>query len=281
MTFSSWFNNIGWINLRRIGLMIVTCMALFWGIHILHKIINKITRFIFGGNNLEAIRRINTLAIVLENVARVLAVSFLFTAILQELNIELKAIFVSFGILGTILGLGSQNIVKDVINGVLLLVENQFGVGDVISVGDKHAGVVESMTLRITVIRDMEGRAHYIANSSICDVVVMSKEFARAMVDVEISQNEDISKVISVLQDIGIELASGLDAVYEPTEVLGVENMTSVSCIIRTLTKTKPGQQWFVARELRKRIIIRFQKEGFARPQQLAWYRSWTDSLKN
>jgi small conductance mechanosensitive channel len=181
------------------------------------------------------------------------------------------------GIMGAALGFGSQSIIKDVIGGFFLLVENQFGVGDIISVDDKHTGTVERMTLRVTMLRDLEGRAHYIPNGTISGVVVLSKEFAKAMVDVEVSQDEDVVRAMAVLADLGVELAAALDTVREPTEVLGIESMNPHSCVIRTLTKTAPGQQWAVARELRKRIILRFRQEGFSWPvpQRMVWNRSW------
>ena len=91
------------------------------------------------------------------------------------------------------------------------------------------------------------------------------------------SQDEDIVRIMKVLGELGVELAGQLETVREPTEVLGIESMTPVSCVIRTLTKTAPGQQWAVARELRKRIVLRFHQEGFSRPmpQRLVWNRPW------
>ena len=281
MDVTNWIDRIVWLRLQRIGLMLVACAALFWAARFVHEVVNRYLKVALEASNPEAMRRAHTLGSVFGNLARTLVVAFFFTEILQEFNISLTSIFVSFSIVGTVLGLGSQNIVKDVMSGLVLLIENQFGVGDIISIDNKHSGVVESMTLRITVLRDIEGRAHYISNGNISEVVVLSKDFARAMIDIEVSQDEDIDKVISVLQELGLELASAMDAVCEPTEVLGVESMTSACCIIRTLTKTAPGQQWAVARELRKRIITRFRLEGFSipMPQRLVWHRSWDRSM--
>ena len=273
MDFVTWFDYIARLRLQKIAIMMGVCVALFWATRFVHKLVNRSLKAALRDSNLEAIRRANTIGSVLGNFARVLVVSFFVIEILQEFSISLASIFVSFSILGTILGLGSQNIVKDIVSGLFLLIENQFGVGDIISVDNKHVGTVESMTLRVTMIRDMEGRAHYVSNGNISEVVVLSKEFARAMVDIEIDINENIDKVISVLNELGIELAASMDSVYEPTDVLGVESIATTSCIIRTLTKTAPGYQWSVARELRRRIIMRFRLEGFARPvtQMLVW----------
>ena len=276
-TLAAWIDQTGWQKLQRLGLVVVTCAIILWAMGLVHKAVNRSLGAALKEGNPEAMRRAKTLGSVLENFARVMVISFFILEMLQEFNVSVGPLIAGVGIVGAALGFGSQSIVKDVIGGFFLLVENQFGVGDIISVDDKHTGTVERMTLRVTMIRDMEGRAHYIPNGSISEVVVLSKEFAKALVDVEVSQDEDIVRIMKVLGELGVELAGQLEMVREPTEVLGIESMTPVSCVIRTLTKTAPGQQWAVARELRKRIVIRFHQEGFSRPmpQRLVWNRPW------
>ena len=276
-TLAAWIDQTGWQKLQRLGLVVVTCAIILWAMGLVHKAVNRSLGAALKEGNPEAMRRAKTLGSVLENFARVMVISFFILEMLQEFNVSVGPLIAGVGIVGAALGLGSQSIVKDVIGGFFLLVENQFGVGDIISVDDKHTGTVERMTLRVTMIRDMEGRAHYIPNGSISEVVVLSKEFAKALVDVEVSQDEDIVRIMKVLGELGVELAGQLEMVREPTEVLGIESMTPVSCVIRTLTKTAPGQQWAVARELRKRIVLRFHQEGFSRPmpQRLVWNRPW------
>jgi len=275
-SFAAWFEVMGWQKLQKLGLVVVTCVIILWAMRLVGKAVNRSLGAALREGNPEAMRRAKTLGSVLENFARVLVVSFFILETLQEFNVSVGPLIAGVGIVGAALGFGSQSIVKDVIGGFFLLVENQFGVGDIISVGDKHTGVVERMTLRVTMLRDLEGRAHYIPNGSFSEVVVMSKEFAKAMVDVEVSHDEDIERVIEVLRDLGVELAATLEMVLEPTEVLGIESMNPHSCVIRTLTKTAPGQQWAVARELRKRIIVRFRQEGFSWPvpQRVVWNRT-------
>jgi len=276
-TLAAWIDQTGWQKLQRLGLVVVTCAIILWAMGLVHKAVNRSLGAALKEGNPEAMRRAKTLGSVLENFARVMVISFFILEMLQEFNVSVGPLIAGVGIVGAALGFGSQSIVKDVIGGFFLLVENQFGVGDIISVDDKHTGTVERMTLRVTMIRDMEGRAHYIPNGSISEVVVLSKEFAKALVDVEVSQDEDIVRIMKVLGELGVELAGQLEMVREPTEVLGIESMTPVSCVIRTLTKTAPGQQWAVARELRKRIVLRFHQEGFSRPmpQRLVWNRPW------
>ena len=171
------------------------------------------------------------------------------------------------GIAGVALGFGAQSLVKDVIAGFFMLMENQFGVGDIISVDDKHAGTVERMTLRITQIRDSEGKAHFLPNGTINRVVVLSKEFARALVDVEVAYDTDPEAAMALIRGVGSELAAAWpERVLEPTEVLGVEVLGQSGFTLRSLTKVAPGKQWEVQRELRKRILLAFREAGIEIP---------------
>ena len=273
---AAWLDQTGWAKLEKLVVVVLTCVVILWALRLVSKAVARSMSTAMGEGNPEAQRRAKTLAAVIGNFARVLVVTFFILETLQEFNVSVGPLIAGMGILGAALGFGSQSIVKDVIGGFFLLVENQFGVGDIISVDALHSGMVERMTLRVTMLRDLEGRAHYIPNGTISEVVVMSKEFAKAMVDVEVSQNEDVERVMAVLTEMGVELAAAMDSVREPTEVLGVESMNPHSYVIRTLTRTEPGQQWAVARELRKRIILRFRQEGFdwPVPQRVVWNRS-------
>ena len=278
-TFTAWWSTMGWQKVQKLTLVVCTCIVILWAMRLVGKAVERSLGTALRDGHPDAVRRAKTLGSVLENFARVLVVSFFILETLQEFNVSVGPLIAGVGIMGAALGFGSQSIVKDVIGGFFLLVENQFGVGDIISIGDKHMGTVERMTLRVTMLRDLEGQAHYIPNGTISEVVVMSKEFAKALVEVEVSQDEDVVRVMEVLRELGMELATGMDSVLEPTEVQGITSMTPHSCVIRTLTKTAPGHQWAVAREYRKRIAVRFKQEGFSRPmpQRLVWNRAWEE----
>jgi small conductance mechanosensitive channel len=275
--FSAWFDQMGWQKLQKLTLVMLTCVVILWAMRLVGKAVNRSLGSALRDGNPDAMRRAKTLGSVLENFARVMVISFFILETLQEFNVSVGPLIAGVGIMGAALGFGSQSIVKDVIGGFFLLVENQFGVGDIISLGDKHTGTVERMTLRVTMLRDLEGQAHYIPNGTISEVVVMSKEFAKALVEVEVSQDDDVIRVMAVLRELGVALAAEQEAVLEPTEVVGIVSMNPHSCLVRTLTKTAPGQQWAVAREYRKLIILRFRQEGFSRPmpQRLVWNRPW------
>lgn len=274
-----WFEQSGWHTVQRFVVVALTCALFLWAMRLVSKAVNRSLQAALRPGNPDAVRRAKTLGSVLENFARVVVVSFFILELLQEVNVNVGPLVAGLGIAGAALGFGAQSLVKDVIGGFFLLVEDQFSVGDIVSLGEKHTGTVERMTLRVTVLRDMEGRAHFVPNGSFSEVVVLSKEFGKALVEVEVSLADDPDRAMAVLAGMGRQLEQDLPAVLEPTEVVGIEVMGAVSCTIRTLTKTLPGQQWNVAREFRRRIIARFKEEGFAKPlpERVVWSRSGND----
>lgn len=272
----AWMERAGWAKLQKLGVVLLTCAALLWGVRLITR---AIRRAVDDGNDdvtSESERRAETLGAVLMNTAKAVAMVFFLLTTLQEFGVNIGPLLAGASIAGVALGFGAQALVKDVISGFFLLLENQFGVGDIISVDDKHTGTVERMTLRVTQIRDSEGKAHYLPNGSITRVVVLSKEFARALVDVEVSYHSDPNEVMELLTEIGQRLSElWADRVLEPTQVLGIETLGQSGFTLRTLTKVAPGKQWEVARELRKRILLAFRERGIEipYPQRVVWTR--------
>lgn len=262
----AWWDQAGWQKVEKLAVVVLTCAILLWALRLVSRGVERSMTTALADGNPETRRRAKTLGAVIENTAKVLVVAFFIMELLQEFNINVGPLVAGLGIAGAALGFGAQSLVKDVIGGFFLLVENQFGVGDIISVADKHVGTVERMTFRITMLRDSEGRAHYIPNGEISSVTVLSKDFAKALVDVEIAPEEDVDRVMEVLREVGRELKEAVPDVLEPTEVLGVEAISPSGATLRTLTKTLPGQQWAVAREFRRRALVRFKLEGIGRP---------------
>jgi len=256
-----------WEKAQKLGLVLITCLALLWGVSL---VVRAVRRAVDDGNDevtSEAERRAETLGSVLTNAARVVVVAFFLMMTLQEFGVSIGPLVAGAGVAGVALGFGAQSLVKDVISGFFLLMENQFGVGDIISVDENHVGTVERMTLRITQLRDAEGRAHFIPNGSITRVVVLSKDFARALVDVEVDLATNPDRAFDVLKEVGRKLHQDWqNQVLEALEVKGIETLGPNGFIIRTLTKTAPGAQWDVARELRRRILLAFRAEGIEIP---------------
>ncbi len=193
-------------------------------------------------------------------------------AVLLTFNvfINIAPILAGAGILGLAISFGAQSLVRDIISGFFILLENQFAVGDVIEAAGK-SGVVERMTLRVVVLRDLEGTMHVIPNGELKVVSNKTRGWARAVVDISVPYTEDVDRALGVVRDEAAQFST--DPVWGlqldgPVEVLGVESMTDNSVVIRTLLKTQPGSQWDVAREFRRRLINRFSKEAIESPFQ-------------
>lgn len=275
--FTGWFNQFGWAKVEKLLLVILTCLIFLWAVSLVSRAVRKAVDDGDEDVTTEAERRAETLGSVLKNAARVLAVIFFLLMTLQEFGVNIQPLLAGSAVAGVALGFGAQALVKDVIAGFFLLLENQFAVGDIISIDERTNGTVERMTLRVTMIRDTEGRAHYVPNGAISKVTVLSKNFARALVDIEVSNDTDVDRAMAVLRELGTQLTKDMpNQALEPTSVLGIESMDASGCTIRTLTKTAPGAQWDVARELRRRILARFRTEGLsmALPQRVVWNRT-------
>ncbi|MDR2697848.1 MAG: mechanosensitive ion channel family protein [Holophagales bacterium] len=263
----------------RVIAILLVCIAILIAVKL---ITNAVYRVVKSGceNPTATERRAKTLGSVMRHTANALVVMFFLLTMLNELGVSIGPLLAGASIVGVALGFGAQTLVKDTLSGFFLLLENQFGVGDIINIDGANIGTVERMTLRITVLRDLEGRAHYIPNGSITRVIVLSKEFARALVDVEFGFEQDVDQMVSMLKDIGAELRGDMpDIVLEPLETKGVDAINHYGYVIRTLTKTARACQWDVACELRRRILIRFQAEGVKVPvpQSVVWNKTHED----
>ncbi|MEA2714324.1 MAG: moderate conductance mechanosensitive channel [Gemmatimonadales bacterium] len=212
-------------------------------------------------------KRGRTISQLLRSVGRVVIVTI---AVLLTFNvfIDIAPILAGAGILGLAVSFGSQSLVKDIISGFFILLENQFAVGDVIEAAGK-SGVVERMTMRVVVLRDLEGTMVVIPNGEMKVISNKTRGWARAVVDISVPYTEDVDRILSVVRDEAAQFST--DSVWGlqldgPVEVLGVESLTDNAVVIRTLLKTQPGSQWNVAREFRRRLINRFSREAIESP---------------
>ena len=199
------------------------------------------------------------------------------TMVLSELGVNIAPIIASAGILGIALGFGAQSLVKDFLSGIFMIFEDQYGVGDVVDVGEA-SGTVEAVSLRVTRLRDVNGTVWYVPNGEIVRVGNMSQNWARAVVDISVGYGEDLARVKRRAQrrrprPVG---GRGLRAlIIEEPEVTGVEMLAPDAVTVRVVIKTAPMEQWAVARELRQRIKARFDHEGIEIPfaQRVVWHR--------
>jgi small conductance mechanosensitive channel len=213
-------------------------------------------------------QRTETLRLVIRSVSKAVLILIVVLTISAELGFNIGPVLASAGIVGLAVGFGAQSLVKDVISGFFILFEDQFGIGDVVKIGD-FAGVVERMTLRATVLRNLEGQVNVIPNGNIQNVIVMTKEWARAVLDIKIRYTEDLERVFEVLQKIGVRLAQQWpDRVSEQPVVLGIEKMEDSGVTIRSIVKTPPFKKDDLIREWRRLIIEEFDRAGLQLARQ-------------
>lgn len=196
--------------------------------------------------------------------------------VLGEVGISLAPLIAGAGIAGVAIGFGAQTVVRDFLTGFFMLVEDQYGVGDVIDVGEV-SGTVESVSLRTTVLRDVNGNVWHVPNGEIKRVGNKSQLWSRAVLDIDVAYDTDLRLAQGVIQLVANDLWKdpGFTAgdIIEPPEVWGVENMGADGISIRLVVKTDPSEQWVVARELRLRIKEAFDAAGIEIPfpQRTIW----------
>ena len=214
-------------------------------------------------------QRTETLRHIARGVSRGMIVAILALTISSDLGFDIGPILASAGIAGLAFGFGAQSLVKDVISGFFILFEDQYGVGDVIKTGEL-SGTVERMTLRATVLRNLEGQVHVIPNGNINTVTVMTKDWARAVLDVTVPHKEDVNRVFETLQRVGARLAQDWpDRILDQPTILGVEKLDDSGVTIRSIVKTPPFKQADVMREWRRRVKDEFDRAGIELTQKI------------
>jgi moderate conductance mechanosensitive channel len=204
----------------------------------------------------ELTLKINTLSSVVESGGRLIVIVVAGMMILSNLGIDIAPLLASAGVVGIAIGLGAQSLIKDFIGGFLVLFEDQYGVGDVITVNG-FSGVVEHVSLRRTGIRGTNGSFTIIPNGDVRAVQNLTKDWSRAVIDVDISHDDDVDHAIDVLTEMmkGIEDDPELgSAIIAPADILGIQSMGPYQVTLRVMVKTRPMEQWRVQRELLRRI---------------------------
>ncbi|MDP2772185.1 MAG: mechanosensitive ion channel family protein [Nocardioides sp.] len=224
------------------------------------------------------VQRAKTIGSLLKSIITGVLVAMFGTMILSELGVNIAPIIASAGIIGLALGFGAQSLVKDFLSGIFMILEDQYGVGDVIDVGEA-SGTVEAVSLRVTRLRDVNGTVWYVPNGEIMRVGNMSQNWARTVLDISVGYHEDLARVRRVLQEVAHDLWEDEDynrLVIEEPEVWGVQDLGVDGVVVRVTLKTAPLEQWAVAREMRQRIKARFDHEGIEIPfpQRVVWNRT-------
>ncbi|GAA2788613.1 mechanosensitive ion channel family protein [Nonomuraea dietziae] len=212
-------------------------------------------------------QRAETMGSVLRHIASIVIMGTAILTVLDRLTIPIAPLLTSVGILGVAIGFGAQELVKDFIAGMFMLLEDQYGVGDVIDTG-AAIGTVEAVTLRVTRLRDADGRVWYIRNGTITRVGNESQGWSRAYIDVPVAYDADVPEVRELLKRVTEELWSDPDyresVIVEEPAVYGIEQISDTSVIFRVSAKTLPSKQAEVARELRLRVKAALDGAGIA-----------------
>lgn len=290
-----WIETLLDVPLRVVGLLLLAFIARY----LLHRLINRLVhraetsrppdrvlgskqaaRIVFGSTGAYSARRAlraRTLGSLAKSIITAVIGAITAIMILAAFAYNVGPLLASAGIAGVALGFGAQNLVKDFLSGVMMLLEDQYGVGDVIDMGEA-TGVVEAVGLRVTRLRSVDGTVWYVRNGEVIRVGNSSQDWARAVIDIGVSYQADPARVREILAEVSHELAGDPewgDFILEEPEVWGVENLAADSVVVRLVVKTKPLEQWKVARQLRERIKIRLDQEGIEIPfpQRTVWVR--------
>ncbi|MEC4817071.1 MAG: mechanosensitive ion channel family protein [Scytonema sp. PMC 1069.18] len=219
--------------------------------------------------------RVSTISGVTKSLVTLIWVSVGILVALLLLGIDILPLLAGAGLVGVALSLASQNLIKDAINGFLIILEDQYALGDVIAVGDV-GGLVENLNLRMTQVRDAEGRLITIPNSEIRIVANLSSRWSRADLTIPVAYQTDIDEAMKLIETVALDMDADPKwqrKIIEPPQVLGIDNFDARGLLIRVWIKTQPLKQWDVAREYRRRLKVAFDKAGLSIPvpQQSVW----------
>ena len=229
--------------------------------------------------SLRAEQRMNALTSVLRSIATAVIFTIAGFLIVGEFGLNLAPLLAGAGIVGIALGFGAQSLVKDFLSGMFILVEDQFGVGDIVDLDQQTSGTVEAVSLRTTRLRAVDGTVWHVPNGDIRRVGNKSQHWSRALLDVEVAYDTDIDLAKSVIKRVADAQWKERDDILEEPEVWGVERLGPNAIVIRLVVKTRPADQYAVSRELRQRLKEAFDTEGIEIPfpQQVVWNRSVPD----
>jgi moderate conductance mechanosensitive channel len=254
------------------GIRIVALMLLaFVVVRILSAVIVRAERDMSVGTGLDALerrKRAQTLASVVRRGLSILIWTTAVLIVLRELDVDITPVLTGAGIVGLAVGFGAQTLVRDVITGFFLIIEDQVRVGDVAMVNGT-GGLVEQINLRTIVLRDFEGVVHVIPNGEIKTLANRTKDYSYYVIDLGIDYDADTDRVIALVRDTGATLMREPEFapfILEPVEVLGVDDFKDSSVTLKMRIKTVPLKQWEVGRELRRRIKIAFDGAGIRLP---------------
>lgn len=255
-----------WVNIGA-GLVkiVVIIIAARIAVSIIGAAVNRIFQNREGSKLQFDQRRVDTLRVLVNNITGYTIYFLAILLVLKQLGFDLQPVLVSAGVLGLAVGFGAQSLVRDVITGFFIIFEDQFAVGDTVTI-NQFSGTVQEIGLRITRIRSFTGELHIIPNGSIRDVTNFSVQNTVAVVDVSVAYEEDLTHVQEVIADVAKKLAAESEAIVKDPEVLGVQALGPHEVTIRVIVECLPNQHHAVARKLREMIKAEFNEKGIEIP---------------
>lgn len=248
---------------------IFTIFLIFLILSLMVKISKRIIDKTMTGRSMSRLdisgRRRDTLANILKKLVKYILFFIGIVMSLELFNINTASIIATAGIGGLAIGFGAQSLVKDIITGFFILLEDQYSVGDYVQIDSKE-GIVEELGVRVTKIRDFSGELHIIPNSSITIVTNKTRGAMRALVEISIPYDADIDKAIQIMEETSTKLAKNNENIFEGPYVLGVVGFGSSDVVLRAIAMTKSMEQWSVEREMRKQYKQAFDSQGIEIP---------------
>ncbi len=269
MSFSNyWETALTWLFTVGLQMLIIIAMMVvaLKGTDFVSRRISKL--FKRGKEQTELRKRADTLTSVIRYILTVIVYGIGGMMLLQKINVNVGPLLAGAGVIGVAIGFGAQDLVKDLISGLYMLLEDQIRVGDVVEIAGK-SGMVERVTLRMVVLRDQAGSVHYIRNAKIDTVKNMTKDFSFHVFDISVGYNEDADRVVEVIEELGTELQNDpafSNDIIAPIEIFGLDKIGDTSLTIKGRIKTRPIKQWKVGREFNRRLKKRFVELGIAPP---------------
>ena len=266
----------------RIVFTLVGTILLLWLSKVMeHRLVRLLVRHGTSGSSEDRENRARTLVSVVRNGTTVLLVAGASLSIIAEFGVNIYPLVGAAGVVGLAVAFGAQNLIRDYFTGFMILMENQYTVNDVVKIGE-IAGQVESISLRMTVLRDLRGTVHFVPHGQINVVSNLTHGWSRALFDIGIAYKEDVDRVMKVLMDLGKEIRRDpvyRDLILDEPEMLGVDSFGDSAVVIRFLIKTRPLKQWTVKRELNRRIKKKFDemKIEIPFPQRTVYHRYEAD----
>jgi small-conductance mechanosensitive channel len=261
-TVEIWLINHG---LKIILLIILILVAL--------KIVRIISRKIFDqfrGDDagVEMKKRADTLSEIIRFIMAAVVLTIGLIMILGEFGVQIGPVLAAAGIVGVAVGFGGQYLVQDIISGFFIILQDQVRIGDVVQIGDK-GGLVERVSLKNIVLRDLAGNVHFIRNGNINVITNMTKDFSQYVFDIGVAYRENVDEVVKLVKEIDQDMRNDPDYkndILAPIEILGLDKFADSAIIIKARTKTRPIQQWRIGREFNRRMKIKFDENNIEIP---------------